>query len=227
MIQNEPICWLVDTLQQKEPDVYTEELTHIIARWQQADAGYLSLLIDTRLHHWLIAKGFYNVSRIVEYTRDLQSMPPLQVPVASLAERKLTVAQYKALYERCRSGSANKNTPQPIDSIFHMLEKELGEHWQHHCYYFTEAGVAIGITIPHIELGTKEEGRLFYFGIVPEKRGSGISQSLHHMSLQLLKQQGATYYVGSTDIENKRMIRLFEKNGCKLRDEKGIYKLEK
>ncbi|WP_233522734.1 hypothetical protein [Peribacillus glennii] len=45
----------------------------------------------------------------------------------------------------------------------------------------------MGIAIPHIEPGTDSEGRLFYFGLMPEERGKGKSAEIHMDCLMLLK----------------------------------------
>jgi len=39
--------------------------------------------------------------------------------------------------------------------------------------------------MPHIEPGTSEEGRLFYFGIIPSERGKGKSKLLHKQALEI------------------------------------------
>jgi len=46
-----------------------------------------------------------------------------------------------------------------------------------------EQGEPIGITNAHIELGTVDEGRLFYFEILPKQRGKSKGRILHKHSL--------------------------------------------
>lgn len=61
-----------------------------------------------------------------------------------------------------------------------------------------------------------EEGSLFVVGLTPEYRGKGYGKILHAKGLELLAAQGVEEYVGSTDIHNIPMIRVFEANGCRL-----------
>ncbi|WHT48766.1 hypothetical protein QNH10_03180 [Sporosarcina thermotolerans] len=61
---------------------------------------------------------------------------------------------------------------------------------------------------------------------MPKWRGKGYGAALHWSSLHLLKGIGATTYVGSTDEANRHMIGIFERNGCVLRDRKGIYRID-
>ncbi|MBC9721937.1 MAG: GNAT family N-acetyltransferase [Lactobacillus sp.] len=108
-----------------------------------------------------------------------------------------------------------------------MLLNELGPNWRSRCHIFYKDEEPLGISIPHIEDGTTEEGRLFYFGVTPPHRGKGYGRLLHLHSLELLKDIHASYYVGSTDEHNDYMIRIFKANGCLLRDKKGIYRIDK
>lgn len=231
IIKNKKEYWLVDQI--KKEDVseqsYLHELTDILTEWNHLEIGYLSLLMDEEYEGWLLDQKFSKISSIVEYTRDLKNLQEANSRLAwhSLAEGLLDDQKYAELYELCRSGSANKNTKQPIAQVMDSIASELGGEWRRHCYYFLKDGAIAGISIPHIEMGTKEEGRLFYFGIVPELRGQGVGAQIHRISMILLKDFQATYYVGSTDVSNTNMIKIFAKNGCELKDRKGIYKVVK
>ncbi|TYS58420.1 GNAT family N-acetyltransferase [Sutcliffiella horikoshii] len=229
IVKNKQEYWLVDQIKKEDisTELYIRELTDILGNWSRLEIGYLSLLMDEQYESWLLERNFGKISSIVEYTRDLEEVQNTdnQMVSHSLAEGLMDDQKYAELYELCRSGSANKNTKQPIAQVMSSLENELGPEWRKHCYYFLKDGAFAGISIPHIEMGTKNEGRLFYFGVVPDLRGQGIGAQIHQVSMQLLKNFQATYYVGSTDVNNTNMIKIFEKNGCQLRDKKGIYKI--
>lgn len=229
IIKNKQEYWLVDQIKKEEvsPESYLNELTNILKEWNRLEIGYLSLLMDEQYESWLLENKFGKVSSVVEYTRKLEDVPFSDELIVghSLAEGLLDDQKYAELYELCRSGTANKNTKQPINQVMSSLENELGPAWPQHCYYFRKDGAFAGISIPHIEMGTEDEGRLFYFGVVPKLRGQGMGAQIHRISMALLKQFHATYYVGSTDVNNANMIKIFEKNGCELRDKKGIYKI--
>ena len=137
--------------------------------------GYLSLLIDVAHEDWLLEEGFQKVSAIVEYTRPLDESFKLEpcINVVALSDGSMLDTEFADLYELCRSGSANKNNLFSIEQIMESLENELGIEWRTYCYIFQKDGEPIGLSIPHIEQGTTDEGRLFYFGVVPEWRGQG------------------------------------------------------
>lgn len=229
IIKNKQEYWLVDQINKEDvsTELYIHELTAILENWERLEIGYLSLLMDEQFENWLLERKFSKISSIVEYTRDLKELQSMdnQIVQHSLSEGLMDDQKYAELYELCRSGSANKNTKQPIAQVMSSLENELGPEWRKHCYYFLKDGAYAGISIPHIEMGTEDEGRLFYFGVVPAQRGQGIGAQIHQISMHLLKHFHATYYVGSTDVNNANMIKIFEKNGCELRDKKGIYKI--
>lgn len=230
MIKNEKEYWLVD--QRKASFSKTEYqscLTKILNDWHMQEVGYLSLLMDETYETFLFQKGFHKVSSIVEYTRKLVDLPVLDDQFAwhNLSEKWLIEREYGELYQLCKKGSANKSEKQTASQFIQSLKRELGPKWRQHCYYFTKDQEIIGMAIPHIEMGTAEEGRLFYFGIVPYLRGQGFGTKIHQITLSLLKQGQATYYVGSTDASNLHMIQIFIQNDCEIRDQKGMYKILK
>ena len=231
IIKNKQEYWLVDQIKKDEvrKEAYLHQFTQILEEWDHLGIGYLSLLMDESFESWLLPKKFCKISSIVEYTRNLEDLPQMddQIIWHSLSEGLLDDREYGKLYDLCRLESANKNIIQPIDQVMNSLKNELGPEWRQHCYYFTKDEALIGISIPHIEMGTEDEGRLFYFGVVPNLRRQGLGGNIHKISLVLLKRFLANYYVGSTDVNNAYMIKIFEKNGCELRDRKGIYKIVK
>lgn len=231
LIKNEKAYWLVDQvkLKSKSEEDYKEAFTNILNAFEEEQIGYLSLLMDEVFESWLLTNGFRKVSSIVEYTKQLQEevIRTSDLKIHSLAEEGMTDAEFADAYELCRAGTANKNIPQPIEQVMASIANELGDEWRSNCYTFFHENKLVGISIPHIEMGTKEEGRMFYFGIVPSMRGKGFGAKIHRATLPLMKKLGATYYVGSTDESNVHMVQIFKKNGCVLRDKKGIYRIEK
>ncbi|ETI70834.1 GNAT family N-acetyltransferase [Neobacillus vireti] len=172
------------------------------------DFNYLSDLFQRN--------GFEHFSSRVEVYKDLTNLDKGETPFtyAALADQSFSESEFKHLWERCMSGSDNKPSTLTMDQHIMSVKSELGEDWGKSCHVYYLQNNPIGISIPHIEPGTMDEGRLFYFGLLPEARGKGLSTSLHLHSLWALKEMGATYYIGSTHIANKKMERVFEKNGC-------------
>ena len=230
-IKKEKEYWLVDQVKQalvSERD-YEETFQELLNDWSHQEVDYLSLLMDETYETWLLKKGFHKVSVIVEYSLDLNTIRSQRSDISSIVldASEMSDETFANLYEQCRSGSANKNKLFTIEQIMESFELELGPNWRSHCMVFQKEGEPVGISIPHIESGTREEGRVFYFGILPKWRRKGIGKVCHQQTLDALKEFGATYYVGSTDAANDAMIRIFEKNGCVLRDRKGIYRIDR
>lgn len=230
-IKQNPDYWLIDQVKKERvTDLdYAGAFAHLLEEWHQERISYLSLLMDEIHEDWLLEQGFRKITAIVEYTRLLDETfaPEWAVTIETLAESQMNDTSFASFYDSCRSGSANKNNLFTIEQVLESFENELGPEWRTHCYIFKEDGDPIGLSIPHIEQGTLSEGRLFYFGVVPKRRGQGYGVVLHRLSLGLLKSFGATTYVGSTDENNRHMMRIFEKNDCRLRDKKGIYRIDR
>jgi RimJ/RimL family protein N-acetyltransferase len=72
----------------------------------------------------------------------------------------------------------------------------------------------IGVVLPQRYPDTPWDGTLMCIGVTQESRGKGVGKLLHAKGLSILKSQGATDYVGSTDILNQPMISVFLANGC-------------
>ncbi|WP_277584029.1 GNAT family N-acetyltransferase [Psychrobacillus antarcticus] len=230
LIKKEQEYWLVDQLKVSQiPNIdYLVAFDQLLTEWKEQKAAYLSLLMDEENEDWLLERQFNKVSSIVEYTKTLEgpfnNISTFQVE--SLSASEVTDSDFAILYDACRRGSANKNNLFSISQIMESLELELGANWRDQCFIFSQEGMNYGISIPHIEQGTTDEGRMFYFGVVPEQRGKGYGKIFHAITLELLKTLGAKVYVGSTDTSNKHMRRIFETNGCILRDIKGIYRID-
>jgi hypothetical protein len=70
-------------------------------------------------------------------------------------------------------GSLNTSSTLSVEKEFIGMKSELGREYAKSCLIAFHGKNPIGITMPHIEQGTVDEGRLFYFGLLPEYRGKG------------------------------------------------------
>jgi len=230
IIKNKQEYWLVDQIKHdnQQASAYMEDFKKLLHEWEKEKAGFISVLMDPALEENMTNLGFSKISTIAEYTRGLENAEfhDEGLLAHALAEGNWSDYEFSRLYDQCRSGSANKNKEQTMDQVMNTLSNELGTNWRSNCFIFTNNQSVIGIAIPHIEMGTKDEGRLFYFGVVPEFRSKGLGKRMHRKTLELLKEMQAAYYVGSTDTANTAMIEIFKQNGCELRDHKGIYRKE-
>ncbi|WP_455675749.1 hypothetical protein [Pradoshia sp.] len=112
-----------------------------------------------------------------------------------------------------------------IEELMESVKIEIGSGYKDSCIAAYDKGNPIGLTIPHIEAGTQEEGRIFYFGLISKERGKGKSVSLHKQTLDLLKSKfNAAYYIGSTSHMNIPMLQVFRKNGCRMLERNKVYK---
>ncbi|EJQ13321.1 hypothetical protein IE3_02220 [Bacillus cereus BAG3X2-1] len=101
-----------------------------------------------------------------------------------------------------------------FDQFVNMMEQEIGGRWKEHCLTAIANEEPIGIVIPHIEKGTLEEGRLMCFAVVPNMRNKEYEAALFTGAMFVLKEIGASYYIGETNVQNEWMKDVFEKNGC-------------
>ncbi|MES5893396.1 MULTISPECIES: GNAT family N-acetyltransferase [Bacillus cereus group] len=102
------------------------------------------------------------------------------------------------------------------DQFVNMMEQEIGEQWKEHCLTAVANEELIGTVIPYIERSTLEEGKLMYFAMVPNMRNKGYEAAFFTGAMFVLKEIGATYYIGEANVQNEWMKDVFEKNGCQL-----------
>ncbi|OAT81894.1 hypothetical protein A6P54_10290 [Bacillus sp. MKU004] len=138
---------------------------------------------------------------------------------------ELPLAEFKRVWEASMAGSLNAPSSLNMDEQMRSVEVELGHDYKKSCMIAYENGAPIGVIMPHIEPGTSEEGRLFYFGIIPSERGKGKSRLLHRQALGILKRDfKASYYIGSTGYNNLPMLKTFERNRCTVVERNKVFK---
>ncbi|WP_407270795.1 GNAT family N-acetyltransferase [Radiobacillus sp. PE A8.2] len=210
-----------------------EELLAIIASYANHPAykelPNLSILVNDKFssrvdqfsqqHHFQLHDELIIFEKILEQEK---TNMPYQYAYQSL--EKISIKEFKNVWAQCIEGSPNASILN-IDDQMKSVEIELGASYKDSCIVVYEKQSPIGVVMPHIEAGTKSEGRLFYFGIIPSQRGKGKSKQIHKEALHMLKQDfNASIYIGATSIKNKPMIKTFSANGCNVLERNKVYK---
>ena len=125
-----------------------------------------------------------------------------------------SIDSFLSMWELCSKGSLNSPSKHSIRVQYEAMKQEIGEQYNTSSFSVYWDENPFGMLIPIIDPGKNEEGRLLYRGILPERRGKGLGTPLHQLGLALLQEKGATYYIGSTGIENKPMQQIFRNNNC-------------
>lgn len=164
------------------------------------------------------------------YKRNLSALKEYEgnrlIEIESLEQA--TPDLFKKLWREASSGSlnaSNASSSLSIEREFEGMKSEIGPDYVKSCLIVRYNKIPIGVTMPHIEPGTFDEGHLFYFGIIPSYRNQGWGKALHNLSLQLLKYMGAAYYIGATGHKNIPMQRILQANGCQLYESRYTYRL--
>ncbi|MGR9048313.1 GNAT family N-acetyltransferase [Halobacillus faecis] len=142
-----------------------------------------------------------------------------------LSLRKEEEVSFKETWRRSMEGSLNAPQSLNMEEQMKSVKKELGPGYVDTCLTAYENGTPIGVVMPHIEPGTKGEGRIFYFGLVPEERGKNKAAALYKEGLNLLRNHfKASYSIGATSVHNSPMLKVFERCGCTVTERVGVYK---
>ncbi|GGF20531.1 N-acetyltransferase [Halobacillus andaensis] len=133
-------------------------------------------------------------------------------------------AAFLDVWKESMIGSLNGGSRLNMEEQMKSVKKEIGTSYGKTCITAFENEEPIGVMMPHIEQGTKEEGRLFYFGLLPKFRGSHKGRELHHLALTRLRNDfGATTYIGATSQNNEPMLKVFSANGCEVKEKKNAF----
>jgi ribosomal protein S18 acetylase RimI-like enzyme len=82
----------------------------------------------------------------------------------------------------------------------------------------------VGITMPQLHDEEGEIGSNFYLGVVPEQRNKGFGRALQRRAIDTLRKRDANMIVGSTEIQNTPMIRIFESLGYEFSEYQYFYR---
>ncbi|MEL3971901.1 GNAT family N-acetyltransferase [Rossellomorea oryzaecorticis] len=192
-------------------------------------AKNVNILVDSKFNNevdiMLEEYGFRLHDENLSVYKDLNESSE-QISDFSLKDlENISINEFKRVWEESMKGSLNSPSSLTMEEQMRSVEVELGPRYKRSCMVACENNQPIGVVIPHIEPGTLKEGRLFYFGLIPEERGKGKSLPLHQHALNVLKNVfKAEYYIGSTSRNNVPMVKTFEHNGCSVLTRNRVYK---
>lgn len=156
---------------------------------------------------------------------DLNEVTPSESSFLFKSLHEVSEERFKQVWEKSMAGSLNATSSLKMDDQMESVKKELGLTYKESCQIAYQDDAEIGVVMPHIEPGTKHEGRIFYFGLVPEARGKRLSVPLYKQGLSMLKDHfGAIYSVGATSVNNTPMLRVFKQNHCTVTGKVKVYK---
>ena len=174
----------------------------------------------------LEAAGFHRARRKAFVTRDLTADIPAASPeltLRSLADvgedafrARMVEASEGDPYEE-REGAARDVAREWAELIEHEGDRFDPSGW----YLVDDAAGPVGVLLPRAD--DAATGTLSYLGIVPSRRGRGLGRLLHAKGLALLAGRGLARYIGSTDVRNAPMLRVFERNGCRVKGTQAYF----
>ncbi|WP_164667448.1 GNAT family N-acetyltransferase [Virgibacillus doumboii] len=229
IVEGEKFVTIEDTKSLGE-DEMVEFVTHFIDDLAFEDVPSVNVLVNNRfsekVERMLKEKSFQLHDEVVMVRKQLDDMlsgaDDLTFSLRSLHE--LPLEEFISVWKKSAANSPNASSVLNMDEQMQNVRKELGPGYQDTCLVAYDGGKPVGVVMPHIEPGTLDEGRLFYFGLVPEERGKRKSKVLHQQALRVLKEDfGASYYIGSTSTANIPMLKTFKENGCSVIERDRVY----
>jgi RimJ/RimL family protein N-acetyltransferase len=154
-------------------------------------------------------KALYQLKAAI--TSDAGGIPSLTYrSLAQVAE-----TQFVEVFEKIYQPDIFDFDPDPA-RCFEDLKKMAARTKRFHPEDWEIAYVAakpVGITMPQLHDEKAQCGSNYYVGVVLEERGKGLGKALQKRAVETLFRKGVHTIVGSTDVRNKPMLKIFESLG--------------
>jgi RimJ/RimL family protein N-acetyltransferase len=178
-----------------------------VLSWErEADADWNRLLTDA---------GFRVHRRKIYVGRNLTDLGETASPFTWRTLNDMGAEEFLEWLIRVSEGDPFEEEPRDYKREYRELLEHAGKRLDRTLWRVALLdGVPVGLILPLSFGGDPERGTLSYVGVLPEFRGQGIGGRLHLAGLALLASAGVQRYVGSTDVRNEAMARVFARNGC-------------
>ncbi|MEK5246704.1 GNAT family N-acetyltransferase [Bacillus sp. FSL R9-9530] len=206
-------------IKENDAEVFTEEQLEEIMQYCVAEAEKdgieeLQFEISSKSPNYDVYKkcfemySFEYITENIIVFKDIYEVEDIESEIDFKLIEEIGEAAFYSLW--------NEVTGEQIDydQFVNTMLQEIGGQWKEHCLTASIDEEPIGIVIPHIERGTLEEGKLMYFAVAPNMRNKGYEAAFFTGAMFVLKEIGASYYIGETNVQNEWMKDVFEKNGC-------------
>lgn len=209
-------------------DLFGARLTRLSADWLAArDLRLLQSLVaphDATAARWLTECGFVHVTRLgyLVWNDDYGSLaePSLCFKAASPD----ATGELAQVVEQSYIGTLDCPALNELRSTSEVFEgyQEVGQHWPEAWLIAWRENQPVGCLIL-ADHPASNQGELVYMGIVPECRGQGLSGQIVQRAKQLLRERGRARLVLAVDLQNAPAIRLYDRQGFRLWDERDVF----
>ncbi|WP_085524234.1 GrpB family protein [Tuberibacillus sp. Marseille-P3662] len=159
-------------------ELTTEEfldlISHVLSDPSFKKMGNLNILVSDKfpqeVEQYLMDKGLQLHDEIVKVFHSLSDKSHNKKSSFTFKSlNELSIEEFKRIWAHSMNVSLNSPSSLNIDEQMKSVKFELGQSYKDSCLVVYEGEFPIGVAMPHIEPGTQEEGRLFYFGLIPSQ----------------------------------------------------------
>lgn len=173
---------------------------------------------DEDWRHLLQVCGFRIVQDKGYFRKEIAGFKsPYVDPFTYVSLKKLGEEKLLGIFGSIYIGNLNRNfNSESPESDYRSHIESAGDLFDPDSWFAVfKDGKAAGILFPQRFPDTPHDGTLTAFGLSENFRGQGFAKILHAKGLEILSDQGAADYIGSTDVQNLPMLKVFEVNGCR------------
>ena len=178
------------------------------------------------INRMLLAAGYGLQSSKIYVERQLEGYTsPYHDPFLYRSLSEVGEEQFIRILAEAATGDPFEDAAASPEARFRRLVNYAGNAFDPERWMVAYAGnEEIGVILPQSYYDQPQQGTLFYIGVMPRHRRRGYGPILHATGLAMLAHQGVQEYVGTTDVRNHAMIRVFKRNGCRQKLVQLLYK---
>ncbi len=206
-------------------------LTQLPANWlAQQELRLLQSLVDPHdaaAADWLRQSGFAHVARLayLVWSDGPPPAPPVEkTPLQFAVSHREMADQFVRVIEQSYIGTLDCPALNGVRTTQEVLEgyREIGMHWPAAWLLAWRDGQPVGCLIL-ADHPAANQCELVYMGLVPEARGQGLSPAIVRQAQELALQRGRPRLVLAVDLENQPALKLYDRNGFVLWDERDVF----
>jgi ribosomal protein S18 acetylase RimI-like enzyme len=183
---------------------------------------------DLDWNRHLLAAGFEVHRKKVFVERELADLEAPEEEFGHWSLTDLGDREFRSYLDRASEGDVfedkdDRNPEREFRELIEYAGKALDRDlWR----VMLEDGEPVGVVLPQADEECPTEGSLFYIGVLPAHRGKGLGRRLHAASLALLAAAGLEKCLGSSDVRNVAMLRVFAAKGCPVKGTQVYFRVK-
>jgi ribosomal protein S18 acetylase RimI-like enzyme len=209
-----------DSLAQDEKQTFISEFTDYCKK------NEISLLTSENNieNNYLADFGFQIYRTKTLFQKKLNKIEEFDKKLCYKSISEVTEVVFKTIFIKAVTDFEEKDGYSNEDYFDYLKELAEDKYNEENWKLVLKNDEPIGVILPQIFPDNEKEGTLYFLGLLEDQRNKGYGKEMHLEGLNILFENGATEYIGSTLNSNQAMTKLFHKNKCEIQTIQYFFK---